>query len=111
MTKLTDDTAVDVYYGVGDGTFEAPIVIPVLPKMRDIAVADLDGDGAPDIAALAVAGTMILYARGRTFVADGVYRSGRGVTEIVAGDVDGDGRQDIVSSAFNALAVLLNQCP
>jgi hypothetical protein len=42
------------YFAQQDGSFAAPLVLPVLVELRQVAVVDVDGDGRRDILALGV---------------------------------------------------------
>jgi hypothetical protein len=84
----------------------------------DAAIADLDGDGRPDVA---VAGWWfhqgdVTQSRGRVnvftqsgagrFVQRAQYEVPLNVSRIAAGDVDGDGRQDLVLLGENKCYVM-----
>lgn len=45
-----EEGTISVRYGKGDGSFRAPLMIPVGSQPEGIALADFDGDGYPDVA-------------------------------------------------------------
>lgn len=106
---------VTVLLGNGDGSFQTPTFYPVdLPGVLDwwwggVAVADFNGDGFPDIAAISRGGTVgVLAGRG-----DGTFEHARyfGVSIsffLAAGDFTGGGKADLVIAGGSTLSVLTN---
>lgn len=53
--------SISVYLGNGDGTFQQPVVYPAGDQPRVVAIADLNGDGAPDLAVACSQGSTTVY--------------------------------------------------
>ena len=94
---------IDVYLNRGDGTFRHRTAIGGDGPSR-LAVADLNGDGRPDLVlannSYGDQGTtvgVLLGAGDGTFGPETQYTVGPGVFGVVAADLDGDGRLDLVA--------------
>ena len=103
--------AVEVLRGNGDGTFQSPTAIPLPGITNGLVVADLNGDGWPDVA---VAGqdsvVYILLNNGKGSLAlAGTYTISGVGSEIVAADFNNDGKPDLAIAVANTsrVAVLL----
>jgi hypothetical protein len=98
----------------GDGTLEAPVVYETGFSASSLAVGDLDGDGAPDVAVANWGDVrrvdVLRNAGDGTFLAPEPYFD-EGAAELAIADLDGDGRRDvaIASSAGHAVHVLWNE--
>lgn len=108
---------IEVFLNQGNAAFSAPrrysTSVPDSP--RDVAVADLDGDGATDV--VAVSDTLVVVSRGRAngFAPSVSYESGFRPHAVTLDDLNDDGRSDVivsgyrdVASAPGAIAVLMN---
>src|SRR5208283_3811834 len=105
------DNTVGVLLGNGDGTFQAAVTYSSGGGFRapSIAVADLNGDGKPDLAVANDCGgcdgsVAVLLGNGDgTFRPAVLYDSGGDLTlEVAIADVNGDGKPDlIVLNTFN----------
>ena len=95
--------------------FQPGIDIPTEGNVRGVATADFNGDGKPDVAAVAQIGavTVLLDTTATAdtapaFAAPVDFVTGDGPTGVVAGDVSGDGVPDLVTCAPTAISVLVN---
>ncbi|MEM9372374.1 MAG: VCBS repeat-containing protein [Planctomycetota bacterium] len=110
--------SVSVHLGNGDGTFrpavryDADDDIGVNPQ--GLAIADVTGDGIPDISAGAISSNSVTVLVGQgdgSFVSGGPFDAGSFVApqDIAAADLENDGDIDlVVSSSANQVRVLLN---
>ena len=80
-----------------------------------LALADLNGDGTPDLAASSHLGSLtILLNRGDgTFAVGGNYVGASVLDEIAIGDLNRDGKPDltVVGTVDNGVMVFLNNSP
>lgn len=104
-----------VALGNGDGTFAAPVLYGVGPDPRDVVVADIDGDGLPDIASANNGdGTISLLKNlAGSFAAAIPIPVGDTPTSLDAADFDGDSDPDLAVVAVDpeagpAVQVLVN---
>jgi hypothetical protein len=107
---------VSVLLGKGDGTFQPAIKTPVPGAFFGIAVADLNGDGNPDVVTGDSTGgpprnVNVLLGKGDgTFAAPVKYSTGgSGEGQIVIADFNGDGKLDIavINASDNTVSILL----
>jgi hypothetical protein len=110
---------VNVLLGNGDGTFQDPITYdPGGYYPASVAVADLNGDGHPDLVVAnycpgsqscsnGVVGVLMGNGDG-TFQDPVIYATSAGATSVVIADVNGDGYPDLAVTVQNqTVAVLL----
>jgi uncharacterized protein (TIGR03437 family) len=94
---------IDIVLGNGDGTFQAPLRVPIQPGAFALAQGDFNGDGNVDLAVLVSQengglsdGVQILLGNGNaTFTTGGFYSVGPYAHGIAAGDFNGDGKPDL----------------
>jgi hypothetical protein len=90
----------------GDGSFRRGIKLPLGVELLDVAIADLNHDGKPDlVAASASAGVAVLLGNGDgTFGSPTFYSTsflGQAPTAVVVADFNLDGNPDIAVGLFN----------
>jgi hypothetical protein len=113
--NMDSPTVATVALGDGAGGFvgRAGVAIPGRGGARTAVVADLDGDGAPDVAAAIVnAGfgdvSVLLGDRRGGFSGAATCHVGTvSVSAVAAGDLNGDGRGDLVAVGEGSVLVLL----
>jgi len=89
--------ALYVWYGKCDGTFGEAQIVPLGRGYRMAAVADLNGDGLPDVVVSDGAVVSVLYGLGkRGFGSEEQVYTGAGITSLAVRDVNGDGAVDLV---------------
>ncbi len=98
------------------GTFEPKRKYRVGASAYSVKVADLDGDGAPDVAVALPQANAVAILRNRgdgTFGPPTRYRAGKDPLAIATGDLNGDGAPDlaVANSAPNGgfVSILLNR--
>lgn len=107
---------VSVLAGEGGGTFAAPVAysIGTASRPKSVAVADLNGDGTPDLAVAVFDSSDVAVLLGNgdgTFSAPiGVDAGGNRGFSIAAADLNGDGAPDLVvtKGSLASLSVLLS---
>ena len=115
LVALTPNNGVYVFLGNGDGTFQTPTNYPLTTTSAPasaVAVADLSGDGKPDLAINVDSGLGVLLNNGNGTFAAAVYYAGPGGTSnpgIAIGDVNGDKKPDVIVTNYTgSVAVFLN---
>ena len=101
-TQSTGSNMLEVALGNGDGTFHAPITTTIPGGFQHVYVADMNGDGIPDVILATYsygAGTSLEFLRGLgngSFAAPTTFASGLSFQASLAiQDYNGDGKQDV----------------
>ena len=89
----------------GDGTFGKPVLISTVA--RSVVVADVNGDGKPDLI-VASGGVAVLIGKGDGTFNSAVFYNALASTLAVS-DVNGDGKPDIATVSDGGVGVLLNK--
>lgn len=104
-----------VFYGAGDGTFAAVILLalPANAAPRDVAALDVNEDGHVDLVSAnsGLASISVLLADGAGgFAAPVDLATGEGPRALLVADVNNDTRMDLISSdrEANALSLFVN---
>jgi hypothetical protein len=101
-----------VFYGAGDGTFAAPVLVPISHTYSALAVADVNGDSKPDLILSNSGGISIIRNLGsRNFSPEDHYVAGASIGSVSVADVNRDGYPDLVvaDDPGATVAILLNQ--
>lgn len=121
----SDGGEVTIYPGNGDGTVSSPgIVTMVSPGRRlsgGILIADVDGNGQPDVLTSALplgtetdAGDLLVYTNALGVLTENVFPlngSWNSIRSIDMGDVSGDGTDDIVLGARDGQLFIATGAP
>jgi hypothetical protein len=104
--------SVEVLLGHGDGTFGAPTEYAAGNGPTFVAIADLNGDGIPDLATANLFGTAsVLLGHGDgTFAMHADFDTRASAYSVAIGDLNGDGYPDLVTpSNASQISVLLGR--
>jgi hypothetical protein len=110
---IDDPSGVELLFGQGDGTFSAPVALPIPAQLQAtyelgaIAISDLNGDGDNDIVLSTENGVAVFDGHG-----DGTFSladqtsvlatTDFGTSELVLADVNGDGTPDVIVPSGSA---------
>ena len=102
-----------VLLGNGNGTFQAQQTFATGSDPRSVALADVNGDGKPDLVVANYGSNTVSVLLGNgngTFQAQQTFATGSDPVSVAVGDVNGDGRPDLVVANFGSdtVSVLLN---
>jgi hypothetical protein len=107
-----DTGVVAVLLGNGDGTFQGAVGYNLTGvRPQSVAIADLDGDGKPDIVEADYYGTLgVLLGNGNgTFQTVVTFASGGSdASSVAVADVNADGKPDLLVNPSGTVGVLIN---
>jgi hypothetical protein len=101
-----------ILYGNGNGTFQAPVFVPIFHRFSQVAAVDINRDNKPDLVMTDGAGIAVMMnLGGRSFGPEVDFVAGRAVSALNVVDVNSDGFPDIVvaNPGGTTVTVLLNQ--
>ncbi len=94
---------VGVLLGNGDGTFQTQQIFEVAGNVNSVVVADLNGDGKPDVVVTHYQSVGVLLGNGNgTFQSEQTFATGVSSVSVAVGDLNGDGRPDLVVASDSA---------
>ncbi len=117
IVNLDSNDAVSVLLGNGNGAFQPATPVYTAASsasLTSLAVADVNGDGKPDLVVSDQAGNAVDVLVGNsdgTFQIPASYPTGAAPLGVALGDVNHDGRPDIAvaSQTADSISILLNQ--
>jgi hypothetical protein len=93
--------AVWVFAGNGDGTFAAPLALPVMSDAADVAVGDVTRDGRADVVVLRGNSLVVVRADG-SVVTTALSAADQSSEALTVADVNADGALDALIDAITA---------
>lgn len=108
VTASYDDGALAVFLNdkLSPGTFNTPLVLSS-PGASQVAIADMNGDGLPDLISADFTVSLFLQSSPGTFAAPISLYPG-GANWVAAGDLNGDGAPDIALTDAVGVKVLMH---
>src|SRR6266852_4026269 len=94
-----------VMLGNGDGTFQSAVTYPTDQLPSGLTVADLNGDGIPDVIATGDKVDVFLGKGDGTFPKRVDYNAGNFPVQVITGDFNADGKLDIAAAAEGTAAI------
>ncbi len=106
---------VAVLIGIGDGTFKPAAFYPTDFGPAGIAIADMNGDGKPDLIVMHCCGdvspTYLIGNGDGTFQTEAGFKAGASPSGVIAADLNGDGKPDLAVVSGYGVGVLINHTP
>ena len=111
VTINPGSSTLGVLASLGGGRFANPVALPTASPAQVVRLADLNGDGIPDLAVLDAEGVSIYLGNGKGgFLPPVTYDAGPEASGLTVADVNDDGKLDLlVGNAFGDVLVLLGQ--
>ena len=99
-----------VLNGLGGGRFANPWSLPTYGHTSYVAVADLNGDGNPDLVTLGPNGVTVWLSNGQgNLIKSGMYSAGADPNGLAIADINNDGFPDlIIGNSFGDVLLLRN---
>ncbi len=116
VARRSSPGSIEVFTGVGDGTFLPPVASSAPASTTSLVVGDFNKDGHPDVAAIDVTGStdgdriaIFLNQGDGTFAPPQSYPAGTLATSLAIGDFNRDGVADIAIGNYNSIQLLLGK--
>lgn len=116
VAPMSNPSIAEIFYGKGDGTFDGPFALPLARPYSQIAIADLNKDGRPDLVLSDTNLIAVIHNEGNRMFGPEVHYLAGPVGSFTIQDLNGDGFPDIVvangglsTSSAGTVTVLLNQ--
>jgi hypothetical protein len=100
---------VNVYLGVGNGSFQPAVAYPTGHGARTMGLGDFNKDGKLDLACAASSGVNVLLGNGNGSFGPAIfYATDHSVTALAVADLNSDGKLDFAALATDNLATAAN---